>query len=183
MMKLKYLYIAFFLVLAGSAAGQSSALIAGLEFQAYPTGLIPGIRLERVFAAKKAVHLRLGYQLIDHRDQGKHDDETGTGYGFTLGYKQYLKEGLEGLHLGVRNDLWFNEIDWKQDVDGVTTQGTSNITVVQPTAEAGYSWQLGSDWLFTTSLAFGFEVNVHTKGEATGEGAILLVGLQLGRRF
>jgi hypothetical protein len=163
---------------------QNSVLDVDFEFQVYPTGLIPGLRIEKGFAAKNAVHLRLGYQIIDHRDLGVQDDETGTGYGFTLGYKRYFKEGFKGWHLGVRNDIWFNQIDWKSNPDTPNEiTGTTDIVVVQPTAELGYLWKLSEDWIISPSLAFGWEVNVQTEGEETGQGSILLFGLNIGKRF
>ncbi len=155
-----------------------------LEFQAYPTGLIPGLRVEYNFAERHAMHLRFGYQLINHRDLGPHDSETGNGYGLSLGYKRYFKEGHEGLFLGARSDVWLNNIDWTDNI-GATNQrsGTTMITVVQPTLEGGYAFIFGDNWLFAPSLGFGFEVNVRTVGEPTGEGPILLLGFLFGKRF
>lgn len=175
---------ALFLGITVSLSAQSSAFDLDFEFQAYPTGLIPGIKLEKGFSNHHAVGLRFGYQIIRHRDLGVHDDERGNGYGFTLGYKYYFKEGFKGLSLGVRNDIWFNELDWRDDpLVGGSIMGTSKITVVQPTAEATYLIPFGESWIFSPSIAFGFEVNVKTEGEPVGEGAILLIGLNLGKRF
>ena len=155
-----------------------------LEFQAYPTGLIPGVRIEKNFNERSAVHLRLGYQLINHRDLGVHESEKGNGYGFSLGYKHYLKENHEGFFLGVRNDIWLNTIDWIDNIDTPSPiTGTTMITVVQPTAEGGYTFLFGDNFLFAPSIGFGFEINVRTEGEPTGQGAILLVGFLLGKRF
>ena len=67
------------------------------ELQVYPTGVIPGVRFELALDDRQAVHLRLGIQEIDHRDEGVQDDETGDGAGFTLGYKRYLRPGLTCL--------------------------------------------------------------------------------------
>ena len=154
------------------------------EFQAYPTGLIPGIQIERGFADKNTIHLRVGYQYIRHRDLGVHEDERGNGFGFTLGYKRYLKENFQGWFLGVRNDIWFNELDWKDNIDLPNEiSGTSNITVVQPTAEAGYLFKLGENGFLVPTIAFGVEINVRTEGADVGEGAILLLGFEIGQRF
>jgi len=154
------------------------------EFQAYPTGLIPGVRVEKNFSERHAVHLRLGYQLINHRDLGVHDSEKGSGYGFSLGYKHYFSDGYDGFFLGARNDVWLNTIDWIDNL-GATNElkGSTMITVVQPTLEGGYAFLFGDDWLFAPSLGFGFEMNVRTEGDPTGEGAILLVGFLFGKRF
>jgi hypothetical protein len=154
------------------------------EFQAYPTGLIPGFRLEKTFGQRSAAHVRLGYNWIRHGNAGKHDLEWGDGCGFTLGYKRYFREGFEKFSLGIRNDLWFNEMEWKDQI-GTTgfANGSTKIIVVQPTLEASWLFRFGSDWFITPSLAFGYEVNVKTVGSPTGEGAILLAGVLMGKRF
>ncbi len=80
--------------------------------------------------------------------------------------------------LGIKNDVWKNNVTW-------TTDGQSDdtdILVIQPTAELSYVW-LKSNFVIAPSVAFGLEWNVETKGEPTGEGPILLVGIQLGHRF
>ena len=183
-MKIKHWFTFGFWLMAGFCIGQTSMFHLNFEFQAYPTGLIPGLRLEKGFAEKNALHLRLGYQFIDHRDLGKHDDESGNGWGFTLGYKRYFRDNFEGFHLGLRNDFWWNQIDWQQQsAGGALAMGTSDILVVQPTAEAGWLFRPGDHFLLTPSVAFGFEINVKTEGEPTGEGLILLLGLQAGYRF
>lgn len=174
-MKKTLFYILLLFPLLASAQTDLS-----LEFQAYPTGLIPGVRIEKNFSERHAVHLRLGYQIINHRDLGVQEDEKGSGFGFTLGYKHYFRDGYEGFFVGARNDIWLNTIDW---IDNLGRTGTTMITVIQPTLEAGYNFVLGDTWLFAPSVGFGFEVNVRTEGEPTGEGAILLVGFLVGKRF
>lgn len=156
---------------------------AGIEFQAYPTGLIPGVRVEKTFA-KNAFHLRLGYNWIRHGSNGKHDDERGQGGGFTLGYRRYLKSPGTSYFLGIRNDVWFNSIDWTDELPGGgERKGNTKITVLQPTMEAGYAWSIGESYLLAPTISFGYEVNIKTEGEPTGEGPILLLGVQLSRRI
>lgn len=157
---------------------------ASFEFQAYPTGLIPGFRMEYGFAQKNAVHFRIGAQFIDHRDLGVHQEEVGKGYGFTIGYNRYLKEEYEKWHFGVRNDFWFNTIDWKWSIGPAhIPEGTSEVFVLQPTAHLGYLFLFENGMFITPHVSFGFEVNVKTEGEPTGEGAIVLLGFNVGKRF
>ncbi|HHB78470.1 MAG TPA: hypothetical protein ENK85_04480 [Saprospiraceae bacterium] len=154
----------------------------GVEFQAYPTGIMPGVRLEKNFSERHALHLRVGANIFDHRDWGKHFKETGSGYGFTLGYKRYFQPGHKRWFLGLRNDLWFNQVNWTKDIALPPFTGTTQIMVVQPTAEGGYTF-VKNHLFFTPSLGFGFEINTRTKGEPTGEGAIVLLGITAGYRF
>lgn len=173
-----------FLLFSFTLGAQSGPFDVTFEFQAYPTGLIPGIRFEKGFAEKNAISLRLGYQFIDHRDLGKNDDEWGNGYGFTVGYKRYFKENFRGLFAGIKNDVWWNEMEWKMNPETPDEfSGVTDITVIQPTAEAGYLFEFGEGWICSPTVAFGYEVNVKTEGRPTGEGAIFLLGFNLGRRF
>ena len=156
-----------------------------VEFQAYPTGLVPGVRIAKLFKEQHALHFRLGYNWIRHRDLGVHEDERGDGFGFTLGYRQYFSPNHEKYFVGVRSDFWFNELIWKDNIGGGNEiTGVSNIRVIQPTLEAGHLFLLSDGSTFVSpSVAFGFEVNIKTEGEEVGQGAILLVGLSLGKRF
>ena len=156
----------------------------GLETQVYPTGVIPGLRFAAGFGERNAVHIRLGLQFIDHRGLGEHDEETGNGWGFTLGYRRYFEDGYRGWFWGLRNDIWFNDIDWADGEGANRVSGFTEIVVVQPTAEGGYLFVPGDgNFTIAPALGFGFEVNVQTEGEPTGQGAILLVGLTLGWRI
>lgn len=184
----KLISCAVFLLVAfnsGDAQSQSTATEKipidksyeiGLELQAYPTGIIPGIRLEKYINARSSINLRLGYQIIDHRDLGVHDNEEGSGYGASIAYRRFFSSSNKGLSLALRTDLWFNEIDWQDEL----SSGTSNITVVQPTLMAEYSFRPNPKISITPSLSFGWEWNVSTDGEPTGEGAIVLVGCTFG---
>ena len=112
----------------------------GIEVQAYPTGILPGLRIEKNFSERHAAHLRLGANIFDHRHLGKHYIEKGIGYGFTLGYKRYFQPSHQGLFLGIRNDVWFNNVEWRKNTKMPPLAGTTKITVIQPTIEGGYTF-------------------------------------------
>lgn len=157
----------------------------GVEFQAYPTGLIPGIRGTLGINSKNAIHLRAGYNLANHRNLGVQESEIGGGAGFTLGYEHYFGPELTKWFLGLRSDLWFNSIDW-QNNEGMPneTNGTTKLVVVQPTLAGGYLFKLGrGNWIFTPEVAFGFEINVVEDGEDVGEGPVFLLGFVFAHRF
>ncbi len=177
----------------------------GTEVQAYPTGAIPALFLELSKENGNSFHAKFGYNIVRHRDLGVHDFEIGGGYGFTVGYKRYFKnQGLRGFYAGLRSDLWFNKLDWEdysfdasQQKIGIITKGQSKIIVLQPTIIAGYQLTMGSERItFSPQLAFGWEINVSTKGECiicstneegqelppnvdVGQGAIFLAGFAM----
>lgn len=164
-----------------SAYGQISL---GIELQVYPTGIMPGLRGEAMLNEQNELHIRVGANLFDHRDLGVQEEEIGGGGGFTLGYRRYLKEEQQGFFLGVRSDFWFNTNNWRNEIGTPQeSNGTTNIVVVQPTAEAGYRFPLkNSGWTLAPALGFGYEVNVISNGEDVGQGPILLIGLSLMKR-
>lgn len=182
-MDLKYAFVGILLFTAGFCTAQPAYLDVNFEFQAYPTGLIPGVRLESG-NGKNAAHLRLGYNWIRHGDFGKHEDERGDGFGFSLGYKRYLKTGQMAFFTGVKNDIWFNQIGWKDNIGKPNERkGQTKITVIQPTAEFGYAFLLNPTLVIAPNIAVGYEINAKTKGEPTGEGAIFLIGVCIGKRI
>lgn len=175
----KYSILITLLGLQALACAQTTTDLS-FEFQAYPTGLIPGIRLEWGFQERHALHLRVGYNWIRHRDLGVHADERGDGFGGTLGYRYFLSQDFRAWFLGLRADIWRNKVAWEDP----NASGVSNIWVLQPTLEGGYLFLLGENqWIFAPSLAFGAEINVVTEGAEVGQGLILLLGFSVGKRF
>lgn len=164
-----------------AAAPETSKLALGLEVQGYPAGVIAGVHLQRQLGERDALTFRLAWNETDRRDFGEHDDETGGGFGGGVGYRRWLAPDREGWMWGGRLDLWDLEIDWVDDPPSAA-KGRTDVLVLQPTIEGGYSWNLGdSAWRCDLVAGFGFEINVDTNGEDVGEGAIGLLGVTLVR--
>lgn len=156
---------------------------ASFEFQAYPTGLIPGLGADLKLDEASFFHVRLGANIFDHRDLGVQETEEGSGFGFSLGYRRFFSPENPRWRWGLKSDLWLNEVDWTNSANsGSPSSGTTDITVLQPTAELAYVFDLGG-FVLAPNIAFGFEWNIKTEGEPTGEGAILLLGIQLGKKL
>ena len=62
----------------------------GIEFQAYPTGIIPGISFSQQLGNQGEVVIRLAANIIDHKDFGVQDSEIGSGFGGGFGYRRTL---------------------------------------------------------------------------------------------
>jgi len=80
-----------FLLIFCLVPNAQSQLTLSAEFQAYPTGIIPGIRIEKQLNDKTNLHLRVGMNIFDHRDLGVHNEEAGYGFGFTLGASRSIE--------------------------------------------------------------------------------------------
>ena len=151
------------------------------EFQAYPTGIIPGFTYERFFSPRQSLNFRIGRQIIRHGDEGRQDDERGEGGGGSVGYRYYLPFGVS---VGARVDIWFNELDWRNNIGEEDEEsGETDIIVLQPVVEATYRQYFTSNWFVQPSVAAGAEINVVTDGEETGEGFIILGAISIGRSF
>ncbi|HLF62311.1 MAG TPA: hypothetical protein VI603_01060 [Saprospiraceae bacterium] len=160
-------------------SGQGKTLKIGVELQGYPTGVIPGLRTDMYFNDASKLHLRIGYNIVRHGDAGEHDDERGGGAGLTIGY-DILPFVSHRWTFGIRSDLWFNEIDWyDRGIQLPNVTGTTNVTVFQPTVQAGYRIPFGEEVELLPTVAFGYEFNIKTVGAAVGHGPIMLAGFVL----
>ena len=178
---------------AFSTAEAQPAKTIGLESQAYPAGVITTLRGGLEITNQQELSVRVGYNYTDRGDFGVHDNEEGGGPGFSLGYRYYVENELDGFFIGARANLWFLEIDWRDTriICGTVppcfdevVRGTTDKTVFQPTAEIGYNLLSGrSSWMLAPVLGFGWEFNVRTDGEEVGEGSILLGGLNVAYLF
>ncbi|MBO6523262.1 MAG: hypothetical protein JJ971_05505 [Balneolaceae bacterium] len=177
----------FFLLFIGIPTYAQTSL--GIEAQAYPAGVVPGLRFDLGISETLTLTSRIGYNFTDRRDWGEHDNEEGGGPGFSLGFERtgFLTEKLS---VYARTDLWFMDIDWRDTqyicpvappCGNIESAGATNITVLQPTLGIGYSFPLSGNYFVKPSLSFGYEINVKTDGEDVGQGPILLAGFQLGR--
>jgi len=176
--------VTLILALVGAATPSVQAQAApgaalGMELQGYPTGAILAARVGLRPGTWDWVRLWAGYNLTDRGDVGEHADEDGGGPGVGVGWRHAFRPGGEGAgwFLGVRTDLWVLSIDWRDP----GRSGTTSVTVLQPTARAGYAWRVGGGWLLDLNLGLGAEINLATDGEPVGDGAILLVGVGIGR--
>lgn len=156
----------------------------GFKLDVYPTGLIPAVIIDKAINEKEVFAIRLGYNWFRHGDLGVHDDERGGGFGYTIGYKRYLKADFRSWYFGIKSDMWWNHADW-YDIgeNDQRVTGETDITVLQPTVESGYVWLLDNGITINPSLSFGWEWNIRTEGEPTGQGAIVLAGIQIAKRF
>lgn len=198
-MKLKYVTVMLFVAYSLIGKSQNSITIKGnknveeltrlslgIEFQAYPAGQMYGLRGEYFINKKSELNLRIGYNRAFRYDfSGLNDNEQGGGWGFTPGYRHHFTKGLaRNFFVGARCDFWWLSIDWI-DEDNIPRTGNTQITVVQPTIELGYTLRFGinNGWRLTPAIAFGQEINVVTNGDEVGQGGISLVGVSFSRRL
>lgn len=176
-MRLLLLISLLFGGLFSSGFAQESRWSGGAEIRAYPAGLVPGVVLGYHLSPQTELALTAGANITDRRDWGEHENEEGRGFGGGLRYTYFFEDGISGWFTGVVADIWRLEIDWEDDNE--TRSGVSNITVLQPTGRGGYRFNLNESISLDATAALGAEINISTDGEDVGQGAILLIGIQL----
>lgn len=140
------------------------------------------LRASWLLGEKSSLIGKLGYNTARRQDFGEHDKEDGGGIGLALGYRRYLDNKRSGLFMEGRASAWFLDIDWQDNAPLRT--GNSDITVFQPTIGIGYDILLNDGKIKLGLLvAFGYEVNMITSGEAVGQGGISLIGLSVDFRL
>ena len=169
-----------------SLTGVFRTIDIGAELFGNNEGFSPGIRVEAAFNREYSISLKGGYTSFRKGHTGRHEDEAGEGYGFTVGYRHYFGKGvLRGIFLGAKTDCWFNTVRWKDGI-GTTAEvnGVSKTTVIQPSMELGYNFLLAKQRLVITPLiAFSVETNVATSGKPVDGGPLLLLGTTLSYRL
>ncbi|WP_295685804.1 hypothetical protein [uncultured Nevskia sp.] len=144
------------------------------EVRGYPSGAIVSGALGKSFGDNWYGALHGAWNFVDRGNNGKFDNEKGGGFGIGGTVDKYFEPRQNGWFLGGRAELFFLNIDYRDP--GV--RGSSDITVFQPTARAGYGWTFGDGhYGLTAALSLGAEINVDTSGADVGEGAIVLGGL------
>jgi hypothetical protein len=155
---------------------QDHTVRLGIEAQGYPTGIIVGISADFFPGEDSKIHLRFGYNLVRHGSAGEHFDERGGGIGITGGY-DLMPLNSKRWVFGLRTDLWFNSIDWHEIYpNDLEERGTTDVTVLQPTAQVGLRVPLGKYFELIPNLSLGYEINIRTRGEEVGQGPIVLLG-------
>lgn len=151
----------------------------GAEVLWYPAGWIAGPSVNYFVAPKHVVHAGLGVNIANRKDFGKNDNEKGTGFGGSLGYRYLFTPQKNSFFIGARVDFWGMKINWKDKIGTPQAiNGTTKITVFQPTAHVGY-WvkPTNSKFNFLFSAGAGAEINIKTNGKKVGEGGMWLLGV------
>jgi hypothetical protein len=155
----------------------------GLEVQVYPSGIITSGRFGFMLSDQWAMDAYLGWNFVTSRTRGEHDTEEGGGPGVGLGARWYYGLERTSWYLGGRVDVWFLDIDWEDSRLFVNTSGSTDVTVLQPTVQAGYAWALSPELRVEVGVSLGSEFNIATSGESVGSGFIILGGVSANYRF
>jgi len=146
--------------------------LLGIELQVYPAGQQLTAQAAVPLAESHALTVDVGINRARRRDWALHDDERGAGPGGGIAYRFQPA----ALVVEARADVWWLPINWTQ---GDQT-GRTNTLVAQPSARLGWSVDAGP-LTVEPGISLGWEINVVTRGEPVGQGAILLGGIGIWR--
>lgn len=141
------------------------------ELRIYPAGGIASVGALIPEGQRTELGVSVLFNRAERGDAGKHDHESGNGFGFGIEARRFIAPVRTGWFYGVRAELFRSRIAWRDD-GGL--QGNSDITVFQPTARLGY--RIGQSRV-ELAASLGAEINLSTQGAEVGEGAIGLLGV------
>lgn len=146
------------------------------ELRGYPSGVILSGGLGLALDDRTYATAQLAYDFAERGSNGRHEDEHGGGIGGGFTLDRYFRPAQLGWFVGGRIELFALGIDYREG----TRSGSSDTLTLQPTARGGYAWAFdGGRYGLQASLGVGAEINVHTRGEKVGDGAIGLAGIAL----
>jgi hypothetical protein len=154
----------------------------GAEVQWYPAGWLIGPVANYFISPKHILNFRAAINIADrHNWSGLNDDERGTGYGGSVGYRYLFTPAKNSFLIGARVDLFNTKIKWKNNIGTAQqTSGTTTTLVLQPSVELGYRIKLKNQkWNILFAGGIGEEINVRTKGRDVGQGGMWLLSVSI----
>lgn len=145
----------------------------GAEFRVYPSGEILSGFLGTDLGDNYYGAISASYDFAQRGSNGRNEHEDGGGFGGGVTVDKYFRPAQLGWFVGGRVEVFALSIDWRDP--GIS--GSTDVTVLQPTARGGYAWAFdGNRYGLQLGLSVGAEINVHTSGRKVGDGAIGLAG-------
>ena len=153
----------------------------GAEYQYVKDG--PAFNLQLALNAEEhhSIVMRAGYMKAAGKTTATHNNEAGSGWGGSVGYRYYFSILPKRFFAGARAGLWNMNINWSVP----EAEGVSKLLVLQPAFETGYTL-LVNDMLFITPyISAGTQITLNAKGEKVsyGNGFVPMAGISVGWRF
>ena len=145
----------------------------GFEIQGYPAGIIPTVTANFFIINQVALRIRLGGNFANRRDFSPYNDnENAKGFGASTGLVVYFPYKLGHFTAGATIDFWNMYTNWKDSLSSANPiMGKTYTLVFQPWVDVGYLFNIKNTRInLGTTLGFGKEINIITRGERVGEG-------------
>lgn len=135
----------------------------GGEFQKYSRGSIYNLHIAFNAKLNHSIQLRLSYNQVPAYRIDAHT-ESGKGWGGGLGYRYYFKPFPHKFFIGARTDVWFMKIDLDFSPADGPAYYPGNTLVLQPAAEAGYTFVINDMLYITPYISAGFQTDFDKGG-------------------
>lgn len=146
------------------------------ELRVYPVGQILSAGLIWPLDTHTEWGVSALYNSARRGDAGRHEDESGNGFGVGMELNRFWNSKSQGWFYGARAELIALNIDWRDP----GRSGDSTVTVFQPTLRLGYQTRPFFRGISVAVAAnAGAEINLATRGESVGQGAIGLLSFAL----
>ena len=125
--------------------------------------------------------LKGNFARAGSRKTSNHTSESGSGWGAYLGYRYHFsvipKRAFLGLGVGIQS----MKMNWSL----LLLEGTTNLTLLQPTIEAGYTLLINDYMYITPSVSGILQTKLSSKGADVdfGSGFAPAAGISIGWRF
>jgi Protein of unknown function (DUF3575) len=153
----------------------------GAEYQYTKSG--PSYNLQVAFNSEEhhSIVLRAGYNIATGQTTPTHNNEEGSGWSGSLGYRYYFSVLPKRFFIGARAAVAAMDIQWSIHA----TNGSSKLMVLQPAVETGYTLLINDMFFITPHISAGIQTTLNNKGEKVtyGNGFLPGAGISMGWRF
>lgn len=180
----KAIFVIAILILAFSARSQEvgynttdigAAYQYSPDFNAFSLHLAMNAKIHHSFI------IRGGYVNAGSQKTSLHTSESGSGWTAGIGYRYHFsvipKRAFMGLGLGIQSV----NINWSNTL----LEGTTRLTLFQPSIEAGYTVVINDYFFITPSVSGIIQSKLNSKGQDVDYGNDFLpsAGISIGWRF
>lgn len=171
----------FFSISAHSQELGYRTLDAGAGYLYTPEGPVINLHFALNARERHSFVFGGGYNKLNRQSTSKHASETGNGWGGFLGYRYHFSVMPKRFFIGVRAGIRSMNVSW------ATTEsaGTSNLLVLQPGLETGYTFLINDMFFITPHIIASLQKKLAEKGEnvSFGKDFLPMAGISCGWRF
>lgn len=151
----------------------------GAEFQWYKDGKFIGLHIATNAKLHHSFHSEIGYYMAGDPTASFYDNQKKGGLGLGLGYRYYIMLRPHAFFIGVKANLFTNEIILLGTQDPETH--TSKIFI--PSLETGYMILVNDCFFITPAISIGYKTNLESIMSLDEKKAVALLGISVGAKF
>ena len=151
----------------------------GAEFQWYKDGKFIGLHLAHNAKLHHSFHGEIGYYIAGNPTASYYDNHKKGGLGLGLGYRYYTMLRPHAFFIGVKANLFTNEII----LPGTQDMETHTSKIFIPSLETGYMILINDLFFITPAISIGYKTNLESIMSLDEKKAVVLLGISTGFKF